>query len=364
MVRPRVGGRVDSGRSRLRSRARDCPKVTELEAAQSSVIGSAEVAIGIPPGFGYGAGVGRGDRTQRMNRSRQTARYGLRLVVAALAIVSCGESEPRSGDERPPVAATPPDAAASGKPAPAGATRGVGVAAQTELGAAAAESAGASSKGLDAIAPAKLAAAGAETRSMGDAKGLGARAAATAAPVASAAEPHDAGTPDDRTKASTPAPGGNPAAATASPAKPAGVGPAAPAAVPGDSQSDPGESDAASAEAPPPPEVDVDPPRLAVAGSFDRGILRRIVRAHRRQIAACLNPPDAKALKKAARVSFDVVVDGSGRVETAERASGQLPSDTGSSDCMAGSIQTWKFPRPRSRETVPVTLRFVIRPGR
>ncbi|MCA9683955.1 MAG: TonB family protein [Myxococcales bacterium] len=116
----------------------------------------------------------------------------------------------------------------------------------------------------------------------------------------------------------------------------------------------------ASSTSPPPiPRVIADGKGAKIAGSLDKDIIRRIIRAHINEQRACYNAGLVRNPKLAGKVTLDFVITEQGTVTTATVAKSTLGDDA-VSNCMAKAIQRWKFPHPKG--TVTVSYPFDLSP--
>jgi outer membrane biosynthesis protein TonB len=105
--------------------------------------------------------------------------------------------------------------------------------------------------------------------------------------------------------------------------------------------------------------------QATVQGSYDKDIIRRIVRAHIGEVRFCYekelqaNP----ALKGRAALRFSIGAEGT--VVATERVEVEPDDDAmrAVADCAAHAMRRWTFPKPDGGGSVVVTYPFVFEPG-
>lgn len=101
--------------------------------------------------------------------------------------------------------------------------------------------------------------------------------------------------------------------------------------------------------------------KAKVAGSLDKDIIRRIVRAHINEVRYCYNQGLSRDPKLAGRVNIEFVIGATGKVTSAKVESHTM-SDAKVGNCIAKAVKRWKFPRPPGGGVVKVAYPFVLSP--
>ncbi|MFW5968051.1 MAG: TonB family protein, partial [Persicimonas sp.] len=99
------------------------------------------------------------------------------------------------------------------------------------------------------------------------------------------------------------------------------------------------------------------PQKPAVEGSLDKEIIRRVVRQHRREIAACYERELQKDKSLSGRVKVKFVISANGSVMSASVSESSLDNST-VEQCITGKIRQWGFPDPEGNGIVEVNYPF------
>lgn len=102
--------------------------------------------------------------------------------------------------------------------------------------------------------------------------------------------------------------------------------------------------------------------KVKLKGSMDKGIIRRIVRNHFREVVHCYNQGLVRDPNLRGRVAIQFNIDGRGKVAMAAVASNSTGDDN-TGRCIAKAVKRWSFPRPPTGGTAMVTYPFVLSPG-
>ena len=98
-----------------------------------------------------------------------------------------------------------------------------------------------------------------------------------------------------------------------------------------------------------------------VTPQVQRGIRRdyvsRIARAHANELRYCYLRALERRPELSGRLDVDFTIAASGKVTTAKVSRGTLRDDRVDT-CVEGSIARWKFPKPRSKDSVDVSMAF------
>lgn len=101
--------------------------------------------------------------------------------------------------------------------------------------------------------------------------------------------------------------------------------------------------------------------RSEIAGALDKGIIRRIVRAHLNEVRGCYNTALTRDRTTAGRVTISFVITPSGKVASAV----VLTNETGDAklgNCIAKRSKSWVFPEVDRTGNVVVFYPFMLRP--
>jgi hypothetical protein len=120
--------------------------------------------------------------------------------------------------------------------------------------------------------------------------------------------------------------------------------------------------------APPEPEPTPEPateaepfPEVAVEGSLDRDIIRRVVRSHVHEIRECYNAGLTADPELRGRVTIDFIIGGDGKVTSSVVYESTL-KDTAVPKCIVEAATTWLFPKPAGGGNVTVRYPFNLVP--
>lgn len=102
--------------------------------------------------------------------------------------------------------------------------------------------------------------------------------------------------------------------------------------------------------------------KATIQGSYDKDIVRRIVRAHINEVRHCYNQGLARDPMLGGRVSIEFRIDPGGRVPVAVVSESTL-RDARVGQCIAKAVKRWRFPKPMSSGLVGVTYPFVLTPA-
>ncbi|MCB9702185.1 MAG: AgmX/PglI C-terminal domain-containing protein [Myxococcales bacterium] len=103
-------------------------------------------------------------------------------------------------------------------------------------------------------------------------------------------------------------------------------------------------------------------PMPTVEGQLDRDIVRRIVRAHMKEIRACFDAALARDSALSGRISVDFVIRGDGDVKSATIGEGDI-TDAALGACMTKAVKRWRFPKSRDGGEVQVSYPFELVSG-
>jgi Ca-activated chloride channel family protein len=99
----------------------------------------------------------------------------------------------------------------------------------------------------------------------------------------------------------------------------------------------------------------------AVAGSLDKNVILRVIKAHQRQIRHCYERQLQRSPKLAGKLMLSFTIGPDGRVRAAK-----LKQDTVGDDalgrCVVSRIKRMRFPKPAGGGTVEVAYPFIFRP--
>ncbi|MBL4688293.1 MAG: AgmX/PglI C-terminal domain-containing protein [Nannocystaceae bacterium] len=98
------------------------------------------------------------------------------------------------------------------------------------------------------------------------------------------------------------------------------------------------------------------------AAGIDKGIIRRIVRNHFREVVHCYNQGLVGNPNLKGRVAVQFGIGPTGKVTMSAVAS-NTTGDSNTGNCIAKAIKRWKFPKPSTGGTAIVTYPFVLNPG-
>jgi TonB family protein len=102
--------------------------------------------------------------------------------------------------------------------------------------------------------------------------------------------------------------------------------------------------------------------RVEVHGSLDKEIIRRVVRAHIKEVKFCYEWERTWQAKLVGRVVVQFTITSTGTVSSAAVRTSTLHSAL-VERCIAGAAQRWEFPRPPGGDRVVVSYPFVFAPG-
>lgn len=103
-------------------------------------------------------------------------------------------------------------------------------------------------------------------------------------------------------------------------------------------------------------------PMPTVEGQLDRDIVRRIVRAHMKEVRACFDAALARDSALSGRISVDFVIRGDGDVKSATIGEGDI-TDAALGACMTKAVKRWRFPKSRDGGEVKVSYPFELVAG-
>lgn len=100
---------------------------------------------------------------------------------------------------------------------------------------------------------------------------------------------------------------------------------------------------------------------IAVQGSLDKEVVRRVIRAHLNQVKYCyqkglLRQPK---LQGTVRIQFTIAPDGT---VAASRVMRSDLDDPAVGTCIASAVRSWRFPRPKGGGVVVINYPFRLRP--
>ncbi len=101
---------------------------------------------------------------------------------------------------------------------------------------------------------------------------------------------------------------------------------------------------------------------MDVDGKLDKGILRRIVRAHINEVRHCYNQGLSSDPELAGKVVVGFLIGPQGTVLESTVNSTTL-DDTEVGECIATAVSRWRFPKPSDGRKVHVAYPFVLTPG-
>lgn len=96
-------------------------------------------------------------------------------------------------------------------------------------------------------------------------------------------------------------------------------------------------------------------------GGMQKDLIRRIVRAHINEVRHCYNQGLKTNPELSGRVVVGFKIAGTGEVETSEVHESTL-GNSGVDTCIAGAIETWKFPKTRGGGSIVVNYPFILEP--
>lgn len=102
------------------------------------------------------------------------------------------------------------------------------------------------------------------------------------------------------------------------------------------------------------------PEEASVDGGLDSSLIADVVRRNIGQIRFCYEQGLQLNSSLSGRVAVNWVIDGSGRVKTANVKNTSLNNKT-VEDCILRRLRTWKFPIPEGNQEVPVSYPFLLK---
>jgi hypothetical protein len=109
--------------------------------------------------------------------------------------------------------------------------------------------------------------------------------------------------------------------------------------------------------------VSVRAAEATVRGALDKGIIRRVVRAHLNEVRHCYNQGLVRDPMLAGRVAVQFTIAATGNVPAAVVGPETTIGDRSVAQCVAQAVRRWTFPRPVGGGSVVVTYPFVLQPG-
>ncbi len=103
---------------------------------------------------------------------------------------------------------------------------------------------------------------------------------------------------------------------------------------------------------------------VAVLGSIDKELIRRVIQEHASQIRYCYEQALAINPKLEGKVAIRWIINADGRVSNPQVDSGTTTLDNGSVHrCMMDRIASWEFPKPKGGGMAVVTYPWILRPS-
>lgn len=96
-------------------------------------------------------------------------------------------------------------------------------------------------------------------------------------------------------------------------------------------------------------------------GALDKDVIRRIVRSHLSEVTACYEAGLAKDPTIKGRVSIQFTIAPTGAVAGAIVQESEI-GDAQVGRCIAGAVESWRFPEPEGGGNVVVTYPFALTP--
>lgn len=96
-------------------------------------------------------------------------------------------------------------------------------------------------------------------------------------------------------------------------------------------------------------------------GALDKDVIRRVVRAHLSEVRACYEAGLAKDPTIKGRVSIQFTIAPTGAVAGAVVHESEM-GDAQVGRCIAGAVESWRFPEPEGGGNVTVTYPFALTP--
>lgn len=102
--------------------------------------------------------------------------------------------------------------------------------------------------------------------------------------------------------------------------------------------------------------------RVLLRGSLDAFIIRRVIRLHLNQVRFCYEQELGKEPDLAGRVTLEIVIAKTGKVESVGLAGSTLGNSRVEA-CVTEAVKSWEFPAVRDGGVVVVTYPFVFEPA-
>lgn len=100
--------------------------------------------------------------------------------------------------------------------------------------------------------------------------------------------------------------------------------------------------------------------QATVEGALDRGLIRKVIHAHRGQIRYCYELGLGKRPQLEGKLSVRFVIGPEGAVSASSVAQSTV-NDAELEACVIGRVRTWRFPTPKGAGVVVVTYPFVFK---
>ncbi len=98
-------------------------------------------------------------------------------------------------------------------------------------------------------------------------------------------------------------------------------------------------------------------------GSFDKEVIRRVIRQHMREMASCYEQALAKKPDAAGKIAVTFTISKEGNVSSAE-ANEDTIGDAAMQGCVVRKVKALMFPAPKGGGIVSVTYPFMFSPAK
>jgi len=101
---------------------------------------------------------------------------------------------------------------------------------------------------------------------------------------------------------------------------------------------------------------------LEAMGSLDKELIKKVIQSHRNEIASCYEAQLTEHPKLIGKVVIKFLITSTGSVATASTTQTTV-NNSEMEKCIADSVRTWQFPKPKGGGVVVVSYPFMFRPG-